>query len=77
MKQFGYVWVEVDGAKDARVYVDGTLRVDHVPAKLLLSEGAHQVEVRKDGQSFGANPREVRVAPGSPDKPIQLRFTAA
>jgi hypothetical protein len=77
MKQFGYVWVKVDGAKDARVYVDGTLRVDHVPAKMLLSEGSHQIEVRKDGVAFAKNPRQVKVAAGSPDKPLPLEFAAA
>jgi hypothetical protein len=77
MNKFGYVWVQVDAAKDARVYVDGTLRVDHVPAKLLLSEGTHTVEVRKDGVKYAQNPREVAVAANSPAKPVELVFAAA
>jgi len=75
--EFGYVWIEVEKAKDARVYVDGTLRVDHVPAKLLLSPGEHQVEVRKDGVTFGNNPRDLKLAAGSPAKPVQMVFSAA
>jgi hypothetical protein len=76
MPSYGYMWVEVDGAKDARVYVDGTLRVDHVPAKLILREGGHEVEVRKDGQRFGKNPRSVQLPAGGPDKPLKLVFAA-
>jgi hypothetical protein len=81
MDQFGYIWVEVNtsggAAKDAWVYVDGTLRVDHVPAKMLLSPGAHSVEVRKAGVKFAQNPRHVKVAAGSPAKPLPLVFAAA
>lgn len=78
MHHFGYIWVEVEkgggAAKDARVYVDGTLRVDHVPAKLLLSEGTHQVEVRKDGLQFRDNPRVVKLVANRPSKPLRLAF---
>ncbi len=77
MDKFGYILVEVDGAKDALVYADGTLRADHVPAKLLLHEGTHSVEVRKGGQKFAANPREVKLMAGSPAMPVQLQFSPA
>jgi hypothetical protein len=81
MNQHGYILVEVkrggSDVGDALVYVDGTLRSDHLPAKLMLSVGEHEVEVRKAGAAIERPRRSVKVVPNDPATPQAVVFEAS